>query len=546
MLANLSVRSKLAAVAVVAAAGAIALAGFNLYAARASSQALKSVYESNVHTLVHLQKVGALLREVRFRAAGVLLDIMPVQGSLNHVREARKELEQDWAVVLASDSSSSDEERRLMGQMREGWSAVESTLGSIEKAYVAKDNDRLRDALETDWARVIATYSKPLDQLLPLKEAAGKAAYERTAGMNTPLNTASIALAVTLALLILGVVTWVMRSITRSLDDAVHVARQVADGDLATSINVDRRDEMGRLLQALAAMQGSLRRVVGGVRASAMGVSRASADIARGNAQLAQRTEEQASSLEETASSIEELTGTVRLNAQNAQHANELAAGASRVAERGGAVMGQVVQTMEAITASSRRIADIIGVIDGIAFQTNILALNAAVEAARAGEQGRGFAVVAAEVRSLAQRSAEAAREIKALIADSVGKVESGGRLVDEAGRTMGEIVDGVQRVTAIMAEISAASEEQSSGIEQVNRAIAQMDQATQQNASLVGEASSATRMLEQDAARLAEAVAVFRLGVDAASPSPSPRPTATDRRPARPALVDAGNWREF
>jgi len=433
-----------------------------------------------------------------------------------------------------------------MGQMREGWSAVESTLGSIEKAYVAKDNDRLRDALETDWARVIATYSKPLDQLLPLKEAAGKAAYERTAGMNTPLNTASIALAVTLALLILGVVTWVMRSITRSLDDAVHVARQVADGDLATSINVDRRDEMGRLLQALAAMQGSLRRVVGGVRASAMGVSRASADIARGNAQLAQRTEEQASSLEETASSIEELTGTVRLNAQNAQHANELAAGASRVAERGGAVMGQVVQTMEAITASSRRIADIIGVIDGIAFQTNILALNVAVEAARAGEQGRGFAVVAAEVRSLAQRSAEAAREIKALIADSVGKVESGGRLVDEAGRTMGEIVDGVQRVTAIMAEISAASEEQSSGIEQVNRAIAQMDQATQQNASLVGEASSATRMLEQDAARLAEAVAVFRLGVDAASPSPSPRPTATDRRPARPALVDAGDWREF
>jgi len=544
MLANLSVRSKLAAVAVVAAAGAIALAGFNLYAARASSQALKSVYESNVHTLVHLQKVGALLREVRFRAAGVLLDIMPVQGSLNHVREARKELEQDWALVLSSDSSSSEDERRLMGQMREGWSAVESTLGSIEKAYVAKDNDKLRDALETDWARVIATYSKPLDQLLPLKEAAGKAAYERTAGMNTPLNTASIALAVTLALLILGVVTWVMRSITRSLDDAVHVARQVADGDLATPINADRRDEMGRLLQALAAMQGSLRRVVGGVRASAIGVSRASADIARGNAQLAQRTEEQASSLEETASSIEELTGTVRLNAQNAQHANELAAGASRVAERGGEVMGQVVQTMEAITASSRRIADIIGVIDGIAFQTNILALNAAVEAARAGEQGRGFAVVAAEVRSLAQRSAEAAREIKALIADSVGKVESGGRLVDEAGRTMGEIVDGVQRVTAIMAEISAASEEQSSGIEQVNRAIAQMDQATQQNASLVGEASNATRMLEQDAARLAEAVAVFELGAEAAPASP--QAAATGRRPARPALVGAVDWREF
>ncbi|HET9650754.1 MAG TPA: methyl-accepting chemotaxis protein, partial [Usitatibacter sp.] len=484
-----------------------------------------------------------------------------VQGSLNHVTEARKELEAEWATVLASEVAGSDEERRLMEALRGGWGTVLATLGKIEQAYVAKDNDQLRDVLDTEWASVITKFGKPLDQLLPLKEAAGRAAYERSSGMNRPLNVASVALAGLLIALILAVVVWVMRSITSSLTEAVDIARRVADGDLETAISADRHDEMGRLLRALAEMQASLRRVVGDVRSSAHGVASASAEIARGNGQLSHRTEEQASSLEETASSMEELTGTVKENAQSARQANELAAGASNVARRSGEVMGQVVDTMAAITNSSRKIGDIIGVIDSIAFQTNILALNAAVEAARAGDHGRGFAVVAAEVRALAQRSAAAAREIKSLIDDSVAKVDSGGRLVDAAGKTMDELVKSVQRVSEIMAAIAAASEQQSSGIAQVNRAVAQMDAATQQNGVLVQEASAATHSLERQAARLSQAVAVFRLGEEApAAPvrvreDPAHEATEIITRaaareptppPRAPALAEAEGWREF
>ncbi len=303
MLMNLSVRAKLAAVAVVATVGAVALAGFNLYAARASAQALSGVYETNVHRVVELQKIAATLGEVRFRVAGVLLDVMPVQGSLNHIVEARKDLEAEWKTVLAADAPAGEEERRLFGLMREGWGTVDATLGKIQKAYEAKNNDQLRDVLDTDWATLIVKYSKPLDKLLPLEEAAGRVAYERSSGMNRPLNAASVVLAGVLIALIAGVVLWVMRSITMSLGEAVDVARRVADGDLEAPITVDRHDEMGRLLQALAAMQAALRGIVGDVRTSAQRVSAASAEIARGTNDLARRTEEQASSLEETASS---------------------------------------------------------------------------------------------------------------------------------------------------------------------------------------------------------------------------------------------------
>jgi methyl-accepting chemotaxis protein len=557
MFKNLSVRAKLSAVAFVAAAGAVLLAGFNLYASRANTSALKGVYETNVHTLVELQKMAAALREVRFRVAGVLLDVMPVPGALNHLAEARGNLEASWAKVLASDVSTTDEERQHAAAMREGWPTVLATMDKIAKAYAAKDTDKLRDVLENDWSAVITKFGKPLDQLLPLKELAGRSAYERSSGMNGPLNAASIALAAGVTVVVLLVVVWVMRSIGGSLDFAVSVARRVADGDLMTPIHTDRNDEMGKLLRALAAMQDSLQRVVGDVRTAAQGVSAASGEIARGNQDLAHRTEEQASSLEETASSMEELTGTVAQNAQNAREANELVAGASQVAVRGGEVMTQVVQTMEAITLSSRKIADIVGVIDSIAFQTNILALNAAVEAARAGEQGRGFAVVAAEVRSLAQRSAQAAREIKGLIDDSVVKVHSGGRLVDEAGRTMQEIVDSVKRATGIMADIAAASAEQSTGIEQVNRAITQMEQGTQSNAGVVEQAARAARALNDQAARLSAAVEVFRAQESSAVPAvmavaveEPPRQVIASRAPKKqePAAVTAGpeDWREF
>lgn len=311
--------------------------------------------------------------------------------------------------------------------------------------------------------------------------------------------------------------------ITRPIGTALAAARRVADGDLTGKIEVESKDEMGQLLQALKDMNGSLLNIVSQVRSGTDSIATASSQIAAGNQDLSSRTEQQASSLEETASSMEELTSTVKQNADNARQANHLAASASEVAGKGGEVVSQVVDTMSSINDSSRKIVDIIGVIDGIAFQTNILALNAAVEAARAGEQGRGFAVVATEVRNLAQRSAAAAKEIKTLIDTSVEKVDAGTKLVGQAGATMDEIVASVRRVTDIMAEISAATQEQTSGIEQVNQAISQMDQVTQQNASLVEEAAAASEAMQTQAGTLAQLVSVFKLdnaGVAGAAPS--------------------------
>jgi len=338
----------------------------------------------------------------------------------------------------------------------------------------------------------------------------------------------------------------VARIISRPLTEAVKVARQVADGDLTADIRQDSEDETGQLLGALKQMNDNLLRIVGSVRQGTDTIATASSEIASGNLDLSSRTEEQAGSLEETASAMEELTSTVKQNADNARQANQLATTASEVAVQGGAVVGKVVDTMGSINESSRKIFDIISVIDGIAFQTNILALNAAVEAARAGEQGRGFAVVASEVRSLAQRSSAAAKEIKTLIDDSVAKVDVGSKLVEQAGSTMDEVVSSVKRVTDIVGEISSATQEQSTGLEQINRAIAQMDEVTQQNAALVEEAAAAAQSLQEQAGKLAQTVSVFKLDGNAAMPSavaramPS-RPAAAPKAPARPALRAVG-----
>jgi len=334
----------------------------------------------------------------------------------------------------------------------------------------------------------------------------------------------------------------ITRSITNPMHEALEIAQRVAAGDLTSRIHPSGRDETGQLLHALDAMNGSLVKIVGEVRLGTDTIATASGQIASGNMDLSSRTELQASSLEQTAASMVELTSTVKQNADNARQANVLAASASEVALKGGAVVSQVVDTMGSINESSKKIVDIIGVIDGIAFQTNILALNAAVEAARAGEQGRGFAVVATEVRNLAQRSAAAAKEIKTLIGDSVEKVGTGAKLVDQAGVTMEEIVNSVRRVTDIMAEITCASQEQTSGIEQINHAIAEMDEVTQQNAALVEEVTAAAASLEGQAQSLAHVVSVLK--IDAQQPKlramPGASAPAAAEQPSRLSLTSS------
>ncbi|MES2113577.1 MAG: methyl-accepting chemotaxis protein [Pseudomonadota bacterium] len=402
-----------------------------------------------------------------------------------------------------------------------------------------------------------ARIMKPLNEFLTLLD-------ERTAATVARAEQAGrraywlMVLTVVVTFVVTASALWfIYRLLKRELDRGVAVAEKLAVGDLSVEQRVDRDDELGRLMRAMNGISDGLSRVIGTVRRSVDTITTASAEIAAGNLDLSARTESQASALEQTAASMEELTGTVRQNADNARRANQLAVSASDYARKGGAVVGQVVLTMGSIKDSSNRIVDIIGVIDGIAFQTNILALNAAVEAARAGEQGRGFAVVASEVRSLAQRAASAAKEIKDLINDSVLKVDTGSKLVDETGATMEQMVDSVQHVADIMKEIAAATNEQSQGIEQVNQAIVEMDGATQQNAALVEQAAAAAQSMREQATQLADAVGIFKLRGDAARVAPSvaapalppPRARAVASGPASlkaSAATSRDEWEEY
>ena len=358
-------------------------------------------------------------------------------------------------------------------------------------------------------------YFEQLDKYIAYQNAEMVSAGNDASALTKRTQAMIMVLAIVAAVISLVVAFLATRSITRPLNEAVSVAKRVADGDLTSDIVVTSTDETGQMMEALKFMNDSLIRIVAEVRTGTVSIAEASSEIASGNLDLSSRTEQQASSLGETSRSMHELTSTVQQNADNARQANQLAAKASEVAVRGGSVVSNVIETMGSITASSKKIVDIIGVIDGIAFQTNILALNAAVEAARAGEQGRGFAVVAAEVRNLAQRSAAAAKEIKALIGDSVGKVREGSNLVEQAGVTMEEVVASVRRVTDIMGEITSASQEQSAGIAQVNATILEMDETTQQNAALVEQAAAAAASMQDQAANLERVVSVFKLDHD-------------------------------
>jgi len=395
------------------------------------------------------------------------------------------------------------------------YARLQSSFIEMAAGHRAEDASfLLKNDLDVQQGANFAALDEALEDEVRRMQAAG-------AVVRSDIASVRLVVVVVGVLSMLGAVAlalWIIRLVAGLLTEAVTISNAVARGDLTLEIAAQGCSETARLLAALKSMQGRLAAIVAAVRQGAEGVATASAEIASGNHDLSARTESQASALEQTVASMDELSSTVRHNADSAQEASRLAAGASAVAERGGAVMTQVVETMGSIHDASRRIADITGVIDGIAFQTNILALKAAVEAARAGEQGRGFAVVAIEVRSLPQRSADAAREIKALIQASVERVAHGGALAEQAGTTMGEVVTSIRQVAGIVAEISTASSEQTAGVRQVGEAIAQTDQATQRNAALVEQMAASAGGLKQQAGDLLDVVAVFRLADDAAA----------------------------
>ncbi len=418
----------------------------------------------------------------------------------------------DAALARLDQLARNSQEKALLNRLKSHRSQFAGHFAKVSELIEAENNFDANKIMTDDALPALEKLMVVVRELASLQQ---HKMMESAEGVKHDIQVSEkMLIALGLVGLVVGIACAVLfaRAIIRPLQSAVRIAKRVAAGDLTTDIEVRSKDETGQLMQALKEMNDSLQRIIGAVCGSTNTIAQASNEIARGNLDLSARTESQAGSLEETASSMEELTSTVKQNASNSIDANKLVLSASSVAQRGGQVVQQVVHTMAAIKESSRKIVDIIGVIDGIAFQTNILALNAAVEAARAGEQGRGFAVVASEVRNLAQRAAGAAKEIKALIGDSVEKVDGGSKLVDEAGQTMVGIVSSVKQVADIISEISAASQEQSAGIEQINHAITQMDKMTEQNAAMVEEAAAAAHSLQDQAGILAQAVSVFKL----------------------------------
>jgi methyl-accepting chemotaxis protein len=566
MFKNLTIKSRLIFVVAFLSLMCISGALIGLSSLYVANEGLQTNYKQRLLPIAELDQIVRLIDRNQIAVAQALTaEPAGLTKEMDAVEQRIGAINQAWGKLMASNAAAmtapekQSAEKFIAARKR----FVEEGLRPAIAALRANDTAQATRLVRGPLNELAEPVAEAANSLIQYQTDIARQEYERNQSIYVWVRNSCLTGMVFAVFLGTVICIWLVRAIARPLADAVQVARSVAAGDLTRHIEVKTSDETGQLLQALKDMNESLVRIVSEVRVGTDTIATASSEIASGNLDLSSRTETQASSLEETASSMEELTSTVTQNASSAQQANQLAMSASEVAVKGGAVVAQVVDTMGSINASARKIVDIIGVIDSIAFQTNILALNAAVEAARAGEQGKGFAVVATEVRHLAQRSAAAAKEIKALIDDSVEKVDLGAQLVDQAGDTMQEIVASVKRVTDIMGEISTASQEQTDGIQQVNQAINQMDEVTQQNAALVEEAAAAAESLQDQATHLAQVVGVFKLQDAGGSMMPAGRanvvPVVRKAAPEAVSLVpvsaqrvvnsrplDGGDWEEF
>ncbi|MBR7976896.1 Tar ligand binding domain-containing protein, partial [Burkholderia vietnamiensis] len=519
VIANLTIRARIGLTMAFLAVLLAVIGVLGLYGMSTANDSMRELFTNQMPSAVNVAVADTYAARERLALdrAALLVGTPDSAAAVERSRAMRAQSDAWWKKYL--DLPRGPEEDRIAQDVAAKRQALQRNCDAFGSLVAAGDRDRLGEGAKQLQVLYndLATASEALRNF---QFSDAQRGYDHAESVYETLRVVSVV--ALLAGFVAAVLSWLTltRAIGRPLAEALGHFDAIAAGDLRRAIVVQRRDEMGQLLNGLAKMQRGLVDTVRTVRGGSESIATAAREIAAGNIDLSSRTEEQASALQETASSMEQLTGTVKQNADNARQASALAANASEIANKGNTVVGQVVGTMGEINDSSAKIADIIAIIEGIAFQTNILALNAAVEAARAGEEGRGFAVVAGEVRSLAQRSSSAAKEIKALIDASVERIHTGSQLVDEAGRTMHDVIAAVQRVTDIMGEIAAASEEQSGGIDQVARAVAQMDEVTQQNAALVEEAAAAAQSLDEQAARLRDTAAVFRLDDDAARPS--------------------------